>query len=428
MKNIIVIGGGMAGLSAAIYLAEKNFQVMLIENAPQLGGRAKSFFDAGFNSYLDNGQHLLINGYHNTLELINKSNAKDNFIFQKVFTINFRDKKSEEWKLEIASPIKTIFSFLKFRNLNFIEKALLLNFFLRLNSLGDEFNNDISALNYLRRLNQSEKLINNFWKLLIESALNTPINKSSSRIFIFTLKKMFEDKSNGNLIIPKNSLYESLIIPLEKYLVEKGVTLIKACGVEKILIDKNNVTEVIIKNGRNYKADYYILAVHPSIINKLIPHFYINLEYQTIINVHLKISSNKLKNKFFALWGSIIHWAFFHENHLTLVKSSADELLKFSNEQILEIFIEELKYFFPEIRDNLLHIKDQKLNYRVIKEKRSTFLSDLNSNKNRPSFKTNIENLFLAGDYVSTGYPSTIESAVISGKLVAEEISNSFKI
>lgn len=129
-----------------------------------------------------------------------------------------------------------------------------------------------------------------------------------------------------------------------------------------------------------------------------------------------------MKIKFFALWDSKVHWAFFHKNHITLIKSSADELLKHSNEEILQIFIDELIQFFPELRNELTRIKLTKQDYRLIKEKRSTFLSDLNSIKERPQLKTRFKNLFLAGDYVNTGYPSTIESAVLSGKMVAEEI------
>ncbi|MFN4112006.1 MAG: FAD-dependent oxidoreductase, partial [Ignavibacteria bacterium] len=103
-------------------------------------------------------------------------------------------------------------------------------------------------------------------------------------------------------------------------------------------------------------------------------------------------------------------------------KSSADELLKYSNEEILQIFIDELIKFFPELRNELTRIKSTKRDYRLIKEKRSTFLSDLNSIKERPQLKTRFKNLFLAGDYVNTGYPSTIESAVLSGKMATEEI------
>lgn len=422
MKRIIVIGGGLAGISAAGFLGKNDFKITLIESSPHLGGRVKSFYDGDFNSYLDNGQHLLIKGYKTTLDLIRKFRAEDNFIFQNEFAIIFRDKNNKEWQLKISAPVKTLFNFLKFKNLNFKERISLLNFFLQLRN-DYKITEDLSALDFLRKYNQNEKVINNFWKLIVESALNTPIEKASARVFLFVLKKMFvENKSNSSFVIPKKSLFESLILPAENFLNEKGVTIIKSCGVEKILINNDYVTEVVDKNGKIHKADYYILAIHPAIINKLIPQINFKLDYQSIINLHLKISYQGFENKFFALWDSIIHWAFFHKNHLTLIKSSADELLKYSNKEILQMFIDELIQFFPDLRNELTRIKSTKQDYRLIKEKRSTFLSDFNSTKVRPPFKTRFKNLFLAGDYVNTGYPSTIESAVLSGKLVAEEI------
>lgn len=424
MKKVIVIGGGLAGISAAVHLREKNFDVTLIEGSPLLGGRAKSFFDKEFNCYLDNGQHLLIQGYKNTLDLIKKIEAESNFIFQNEFEVIFRDKFKREWKLKIEKSLNAFISLTRFKNLNLSEKISLIKFFSQLNKLDEQSVDKITALDFLRKLNQSENLINNFWTLIIESALNTPIEKAAASVFLFILKKMFvENKINSRLILPKKSLYESLILPAENFLIRNGVEVIKSCGIHKVSINDNRIIEIIDRDGKVYLSDYFILAVHPAVANKLIPDLDIKLDYKSIINLQLKISSDDFKNHFFALWDSIIHWAFFHENYLTIVKSSADEFISFSNEQIFQIFIDELILFFPELKIELVNIKRLRNNYRVIKEKRSTFLSDLNSISSRPTCKTKFDNLFLAGDYIDTGYPSTIESAILSGKIVAEEIN-----
>lgn len=424
MKKVVIVGGGLAGISSAVYLREKNFDITLIESAPQLGGRAKSFFDNQFNLYLDNGQHLLIKGYESTLDLITKFKAEENFIFQKEFEILFRDKNKREWSLKIDTIVNSLISFLGFKNLNLSEKISLINFFSKIDKLDDELTEELTTLEFLQKLNQSENLINNFWKLVIESALNTPIQKSSANVFLFILKKMFvENKSNPRFIIPKKSLLESLIIPAENYLINNGVRVIKNSRIHDIVLKNDLVVEVSDREGRTYRGDYFILAVHPSIVQKLFPDINLRLDYQSIINLHLKISNKEFSNHFYALWDSIIHWVFFHENHLTIVKSSADEFLNFSNQQILELFIDELIKFFPELKVELSNIKFSKKNFKVIKEKRATFLSDISSTKSRPSWKTNIPNLFLAGDYVNTGYPSTIESAVLSGKMIADELN-----
>ncbi len=422
MKSVIIIGGGLAGLSAAVNLSEKGFEITLIESSPQLGGRSKSFFLNEWNSFLDNGQHLLIKGYEKTLELIKRVGAEKNFEFQNEFAITFRDRFNSEWKFQISNFPDTILAFLMFRNLSINEKFQLLKFFIQLKQINPKYFSEIDALSFLRKVKQSENLINNFWKLIVESALNTPLEKASTEIFLSVLIKMFvEDRTNSFFVIPKKSLHESLINPIENYLTQKGVRIIRNRSVEKINYQNDYVIDVVSRD-QSLQADFYIIAVHPAVVNKLIAEYKIDLSYQSIINLHLKIYPKELKNKFFALWNSEIHWIFFHENYLTAVRSSADQFSKLSNEEIFETFVNELIDFFPELNDDLKELLSRGKDYIVIREKRATFISDTTSTKIRPSTITKYKNVFLAGDYVDTGLPSTIESAVVSGMLAAEKV------
>lgn len=83
MKKVAVIGGGFAGLSAAVRLAENGFKVHLFEASPKLGGRAYSFFSEKYQAYLDNGQHILMGCYRETLDFITTIGAKDRITIQK---------------------------------------------------------------------------------------------------------------------------------------------------------------------------------------------------------------------------------------------------------------------------------------------------------------------------------------------------------
>lgn len=425
MKKVVIIGGGLAGISSAIHLIERGYNVALIESSPTLGGRAKSFFDKEWNCFLDTGQHLLINGYKATLDLIDKIGAKENFLFQNQFELIFRDRRHNEWSFRISKSYETIFNFFRFCNLSFSEKLQLLSFFQRLKSIdADKFSN-VDALKLLYNFGQSKNLIENFWRLVIESALNTPIEKASAEAFIFVLKKMFvEDISNSYFVLPKKSLYESLINPAENYLKKNGSEIYKNCRIVKFSSQDNVIMEVVNSFGETFVGDFFVLAIHPANINKLLNDFRVELNYQTILNLYLKIKNQKFNNSFYALWSSEIHWVFFHENYLVAVRSAANDYDNLSKEEILKNFLEELKHYFPKIKN---YIRSEKLNsshYRIIREKRATFISDLSSKNNRPSFETKYKNLFLAGDYVNTGYPSTIESAVLSGKIVAEKIDD----
>jgi zeta-carotene desaturase len=423
MKNVVIVGGGLAGISTAINLTEHNFNVTLFESSNSLGGRVRSFFDLEFNCFLDNGQHLLIKGYNQTLNLIGRIEAEKNFIFQKHFEVKFIDKKKNQWQLRFSKPHQTLKDLLTFKNLTWKEKLSLINFLSNISKTKENEIENLTVLEFLKQNNQSTTLINNFWKLVVESALNTPLNKASAKIFLIVIKKMFfENPANGGLVIPSKSLYESLIQPAEAYLKNFRVNILKRTKIENVKVKDDYVEYIQTKSGEIYKADFYVLAVHPALLSKFIDNFNPQLNYQTIINVHIKFNDDRFTNKFFAIWDSIIHWVFFHKSHLTIVKSAADDIARLPNEKIIELFVDELISFFPELKNHFQKSNSKKILYRVIKEKRATFLSDLNSLKNRPSTKTQFKNLFLAGDFVDTGLPSTIESAIMSGKLAADEI------
>ncbi len=117
---------------------------------------------------------------------------------------------------------------------------------------------------------------------------------------------------------------------------------------------------------------------------------------------------------------SPVHWIFNKETHLNLVISNADYLKEKPAEEIFELVKAELEKF-------LFIPPDQLIDFKVVKEKRATFVPDINTLSSRPLVNTSVQNLFIAGDWIDTGLPSTIESAVKSGKLAAEAVINRSK-
>ncbi len=423
MKKVIIIGGGLAGLSSAVNLIRGNFEIHLFESSPILGGRVKSYFDKNFNSYLDNGQHLLIEGYNSTIKLIDKINATNNFFRQNKFKVVFRDRSGSNNYFTIPTSINSIIKLLNFNLLSMLEKLALIKFLLKLKNLNENFTENMSVKDFLKAFKQSENLIKNFWSLLCESALNTPIATASTRMFLVVIKKMFlENPKNANFVYPKKSLYESLIKPLEDFLVMNDVKIYRTTRITKLIFGRKKVTKVLTSNGNEIEGDYFIIAVHPSNLNKLLPFIKLELNYHSILNLYLKVPTKNFGHVFFALWDSKVHWVFFKENYIVLTRSVADELIDQSNDSLVREFTNEFLNYFPELGDEILNIQKDYKSIKLIKEKKATFSSDLNSNYSRPSIATDYENVFLAGDYVNTGFPSTIESAVLSGEIVANEI------
>jgi len=138
-----------------------------------------------------------------------------------------------------------------------------------------------------------------------------------------------------------------------------------------------------------------------------------NPQYSSILNVHIWLKENRLGKNFYALIGSKLHWVFNHDSHLTCVISDADYLLNLSDEEIMNMIYSELERYMNITKHD---IKD----YFMIKEKRATFIPSNEILNNRPNSETEVKNLFLAGDQVNTGLPSTIESGVKSGRVAAE--------
>lgn len=191
--------------------------------------------------------------------------------------------------------------------------------------------------------------------------------------------------------------------------------------VEEIIIDNNYVKNIRTSKNTYYNYDYIIFAVpHYSLMKiikdeSIIPS--INFEYSTIVNIHIWLKENKLEKQFYGLIDSPVHWVFNKGTHLNLVISDANYLAEKSNEEIFDMAAVELKKFLRIEREKITEI-------RVIKEKRATFIPSNDVVDRRPSQKTKIKNLILAGDWVNTGLPSTIESAVKSGRTAAEILMN----
>jgi uncharacterized protein with NAD-binding domain and iron-sulfur cluster len=273
---------------------------------------------------------------------------------------------------------------------------------------------------WLEKENQSQNVQDAFWRILAVGALNTSIEKASAKIFIDILKQIF---LNGNkaatIVLPKYGLSESYCKNAEEYILKNGGEIILSEPVEKIIISEDRVTEIHSSKKVFLDIDFVISAIPAFALNRIvddenrisIPDF----KYQSILNIHLWLKENKIPVGFFGLINSPLHWVFNKRSHLNIVTSDANELVNKSDEDIIKMVKDEMKKFF---------LLDSELitGYKIIKEKRATFIPSNDILDKRPNQRTQIKNLALAGDWVNTGLPSTIESAVKSGKVAADLI------
>ena len=143
--------------------------------------------------------------------------------------------------------------------------------------------------------------------------------------------------------------------------------------------------------------------------------------YSSILNVHLWLKENPFTEKFYGLLNSPVHWIFNKGSHINLVISDADYLMEKTESEIKNLCLAELEKYCNINQHEII-------DYKIIKEKRATIIPSNKILYSRPSAKTKIDNLFLAGDWTDTGLPSTIESAAKSGRVAAELVLNNIHL
>ncbi len=421
MYDYIVIGSGFAGLSAAVHLSSKGKTVQVLEASNKTGGRAYSLKDKSTGTIIDNGQHIMMGCYNETLRFLKMIGAENNLIVQDKLKVDFLLPHFQKVKFKADSklyPFNLASALLRYKALSPLNRFRMFKFFLRLPLASSRDLSRMSVYDWLEQENQNENIRKAFWEILAAGALNTSIYKASAKVFRDILIEIF---FNGNkastIILPREGLTETYCSNAVKFIEERGGSVVMGEQVNKLVVD-NNRLKAVITNRRTVKEFKAVLSSVPyySLVRILQaeklpvdPGFM----YSSILTVHIWLKENKLENTFYGLIGSEIHWLFNQGTHLTLVRSDADELINKSKEEIFELVKAELyKFCFIE--------QDDIADYRIIKEKRATFIPSNEILNNRPGPFTSVNGLVIAGDWTNTGLPSTIESAVKSGRIAAE--------
>ncbi len=422
-KKCMVIGGGFAGLSSAAFLSSNGHIVQLLEASPKLGGRAYSFLDNKTNTVIDNGQHILMGCYKETLNFLKLIGADKNLLYQDKLEINFVKENYQLVPLKstpLFYPLNLLFGMLKFKAVSFANRLKLLKVFLKLPFYSAESLSRMTVYDWLVKEEQDEQVMEAFWKILAIGALNTNIKNASAKMFVDILKEIF---LNGNfaatILLPKYGLSETYCKPAKSFIEKNGGSVNLSSQVTELICSETNIEKVVTKEKVYDDFDFVISAIPHFALEKIITDESIiknpGLSYSSILNIHIWLKENPLTKNFYGLIGSPVHWIFNKGTHLNLVISDADDYIEKNDEELFELVCNELK--------NYVNLdKDMITSYKVIKEKRATFIPSNDIINKRPLQKTRIKNLMLAGDWIDTGLPATIESAVKSGRQASEMV------
>ncbi len=438
-KSVSIIGGGLAGISAAVFLHDSGYEVSLYEATAKLGGRTFSFRDTETGFTFDNGQHILAGWYKNTFELFEKMNKIPDLRLNQNLHVFFRDKggKDIEFLAKGDNPFVAIAKgFINYQPLNYRDKWSLLRLreMIEIDFPEKIKNKKLSWL--LEYLGQTENLIKYFWEPFVFAVFNTSPDYVDAELFYNVLATAFDDPSANTLVIPNESLDAMISEPFEAY--AKGKIKVH-CGspVREIIIKDGKVDGMQLEDGSMVKSDCYVSAVPFHSYRKLFSedtfngYFkgYADLKPASIVSVFLvpermpKGFGHKYYFGMVGILGGLVHWVFFKDDYVSVTISAPEYTVgnfeSMSSEEVCSMTEKEIKEYFPEFENTIF----KKVKY--FREKRATFLPESGSRKSRLDTVCGVKNLFVAGDWTNTGLPSTIESAVLSGRKCAEEIGRS---
>jgi hydroxysqualene dehydroxylase len=424
LKKVAIIGGGLAGLSAATKLAEAGIDVTLFEAAPQLGGRARSVVWKG--QRLDNGQHILLGAYQQTLKLMASVDVDEkNVLLRLPLALNMHESFILKAK-NLPAPLHLLFGLLSAKGLSWAERFAAIRFFVWLKAIRFKLSQDKPLLDLLIQKKQPTKLIKWLWEPLSLAALNTPVATASAQTYLNVLRDSFnQNKKDSDLLLPKVDLSTLFSEPLAEYIKKNGGKIGLSSAVSHIEQTANGFS-LNIANKESTTFSHVVIATSPHHVHPIISQLdiarYAAFDYQPIYTVYIQYPSYiKLPNVMIGFTQGLTQWAFDRgqlcdQDGLIAVVISAEGAHQILSQQALaESVIDELRVAFPYLPNPQWH--------KVIAEKRATFAC--NSGLKRPKQRTQIANLFLAGDYTEGDYPATIEGAIRSGLSSAQLILQS---
>jgi zeta-carotene desaturase len=435
--SVGIIGGGLAGLSAACALADAGYHVELFERRPYLGGRASSYELPATGEVVDNCQHVLLGCCTNLIDFYKRLGVERQIRWYDQITFILPGGKSSILKPgSLPAPMHSTASFLASSVLDLTDKLAIARALLALMpSLTADSNEDFLA--WLRRHGQPQQAIDRFWAPVLISALNDDLDCVSVRyaalVFRDSFLKSAEAGRMGLPSVPLSQLYESAAA----YIEARGGKVHYRASADAITSAENGIQLSI--GGEQFRFDSAVLATPFNTIEKLLPDAaeFDPLRQQAehfrsvpITGIHLWFDREITPLEHAVLLERTIQWMFQKSkilqmrresgengSYLELVVSASKTLVDKPRQEIIDLAVRELTEFFPAVREAKL------TKATVVKEVHATFSPSPGSDTYRATNNTPWPRLFLAGDWTSTGWPATMEGAVRSGYAAAEALS-----
>ena len=455
VSDVVIIGGGIAGIAAALELLDSGHTVTLVEARNFLGGRAFSFTEGNTGLPLDNGQHVIVGCCTEFIGFLDRLEARDRWFLQDRLQIPVfsRDgKRGELASSRLPTPLHLLPSFLAYPHLSLPDKLRVLWGMARarFSDRNDSKLEDITFYRWLRGNCQSERAINNLWNLVVEPTLNDSVRQVSAAMGLMIVQEgMLSGATSGNLGYARDGLLPSIGEPARRLLEERGATLLLGDAVRGLVVSPHPVREgqwggvgaVELASGWRVNGGKFVSALPFSTLLRVLPPEVASLEFFTrigqlewspIVNLHVLYDRPVMLEPFCAFVDSPLQWVFNRSaiagvptdcgQLVTISVSAAWDFIDLPREELAPRFLAEMTEAFPAAREA------NALNVTVVKQREATFRCLPGASRQRPGPVTPLPNLFLAGEWTNTGWPSTMEGAVRSGQQAARAVSRNSRL
>lgn len=444
--DVVVIGGGVAGLAAAVSLADRGAAVVVVEARPCLGGRASSYTDPATGDAVDNGQHILMGCYRETFAFLRRIGAMPHVRVQPSLAVPSIDSAGRASVLScppLPAPWHLLGGVIEWDALGWKDRLSVLR-------LGAPVRTEQKRLrgrsglmacspeetveNWLVRNGQTPRLREMLWDPLALAALNQPPHEAAAPTFVRVLAEMFgPDPQAASIAFPAVSLEAMYAAPARTFIEQRGGT-IWTNALARVTVEGGRAAGVRARGGRVVRAQTVIACVPwfalaalfddvPAALGPLVAGAARMASYP-IVTVNLWLDRRVVSTPFVGLPGRTMQWAFDRgaitgaaASHLSLVSSGAAGVVGLDNDAIAGLALRELRDALPAARAAAVRRAS------VVRERRATFSLAPGQPARPAAGATALPGFFLGGDWTDTGLPGTIESAALGGHRAADAAS-----